>query len=99
MAGAIEFLDLNKNNFKTLMNGMILNGSNWVQFQNHFEHAIQVYVLLDLLTTGFFTGNYNNGYNRILLNNIATNIAENADTQGAYNVVFSKNLIHKLAIS
>ncbi|CAG8806783.1 26154_t:CDS:2, partial [Gigaspora rosea] len=41
MAGAIEFPDLNKINFKTLMNGMILNGSNWVQFRNHFEHAIQ----------------------------------------------------------
>ncbi|CAG8830872.1 13313_t:CDS:2, partial [Gigaspora rosea] len=26
---AIEFPDLNKINFKTLMNGMILNGSNW----------------------------------------------------------------------
>ncbi|CAG8813912.1 3377_t:CDS:2, partial [Gigaspora rosea] len=67
------------------MNGMILNGSNWVQFRNHFEHAIQVYVPLDLLTTGYFTGNYNNGYNRIPLNNIAGLIAGNADAQGAYN--------------
>ena len=99
MAGAIEFPDLNKINFKTLMNGMILNGSNWVQFRNHFEHAIQVYVPLDLLTTGYFTGNYNNGYNRIALNNIAGLIAGNAADAGAYNVVFLKNLIHKLAIS
>ncbi|CAG8760994.1 24450_t:CDS:2, partial [Gigaspora rosea] len=96
---AIEFPDLNKINFKTLMNGMILNGSNWVQYRNHFEHAIQVYVPLDLLTTGFFTGNYNIGYYRIALNNIAANIAGNVEAQGAYNVVFMKNLIHKLAIS
>src|SRR6185312_12504114 len=99
MAGAIEFPDLNKINFKTLMNGMILDGSNWVQFRNHSEHAIQIYVPLDLLATGFFTGNYNIGYNRMPLNGIAANIAGNVDTQGAYNVVFMKNLIHKLAIS
>ncbi|CAG8786497.1 15555_t:CDS:2, partial [Gigaspora rosea] len=66
---------------------------------NHFEYAIQVYVSLDLLTTGYFTGNYNNGYNRIAIGNIAGLIGGNADTQGAYNVVFMKNLIHKLAIS
>ena len=99
MVGAIEFPDFNKINFKTLINGMILNGSNWVQFRNHFKHAIQVYVLLDLLTTEFFTGNYNNRYNRIPLNNIAANIARNIDVQGAYNIVFMKNLIYKLAIS
>ncbi|CAG8825780.1 14585_t:CDS:1, partial [Gigaspora rosea] len=99
MAGAIEFPDLNKINFKTLMNGMVLNGSNWVQFINHFEHAIQVYVLLDLLTTGHFTGNYNNRYNRFDLGDIANKIAGNADAKGAYNVIFMKNLIHKLAVS
>ncbi|CAG8749395.1 3010_t:CDS:1 [Gigaspora rosea] len=99
MAGAIEFPDLNKINFKTLINGMILNGSNWVQFRNHFEHAIQVYVPLDLLTTGYFTRNYNNGYNRFDLGDIAANIAGNADAKGAYNVIFMKNLIHKLAVS
>ncbi|CAG8774452.1 25275_t:CDS:2 [Gigaspora rosea] len=68
------------------MNGMILNGSNWVQFRNHFEHAIQVYVPLDLLTTGYFAGNYNNGYNRIVLNQIAGLIGGNAAEQGAYNI-------------
>src|SRR6185437_13380469 len=99
MAGTIEFSDLNKINFKTLINRMILNGSNWVQFRNHFEHAIQVYVSLDLLTTRYFTENYNNGYNRFDLANIAANIAGNTDAQGAYNVIFIKNLIHKLAMS
>ncbi|CAG8830868.1 21246_t:CDS:1, partial [Gigaspora rosea] len=57
------------------------------------------YVPLDLLTTGYFTGNYNNGYNRFDLANIAANIAGNADAKEAYNVIFMKNLIHKLAVS
>ncbi|CAG8830020.1 17313_t:CDS:2, partial [Gigaspora rosea] len=35
----------------------------------------------------------------IALNQIAGLIGENAAEQGAYNVVFMKNLIHKLAIS
>ncbi|CAG8813289.1 15557_t:CDS:2, partial [Gigaspora rosea] len=43
------------------------------------------YVPLDLLTTGYFTGNYNNGYDRFDLANIAANIAGNADAKGAYN--------------
>ncbi|CAG8826868.1 8211_t:CDS:1, partial [Gigaspora rosea] len=66
---------------------------------NYFEHAIQVYVPLDLLTTGYFTGNYNNGYNRIALNDIAGLIGGDAANAGAYNVLFMKNLVHKLAIS
>ncbi|CAG8822809.1 14981_t:CDS:2, partial [Gigaspora rosea] len=53
---------------------------------NHFEHAIQVYVPLDLLTTGYFTRNYNNGYNRIALNDIAGLIGGDAANAGAYNV-------------
>ena len=95
----VEFSDLNKINFKTLMNGMVFNGINWVQFRNHFEHAIQVYVPLDLLTPGYFTGTADKGYIRCTRDQIAADIALGDDRLGAYNIVFMKNLIHKLAIS
>ena len=95
----VEFPDLNKINFKTLMNGMVFNGINWVQFRNHFEHAIQVYVPLDLLTPGYFTGTADKGYIRCTRAQIGNDIALDDDRLGAYNIVFMKNLIHKLAIS
>jgi hypothetical protein len=95
----VEFPDLHKINFKTLMNGMIFNGTNWVQFRNQFEHAIQTAVPLDLLTTGYFVGSYNLGYRRLTSAQAATDIGLNADSEGAFNVVFMKALIHKLAVS
>ncbi|CAG8807263.1 7903_t:CDS:2, partial [Gigaspora rosea] len=52
-----------------------------------------------LINNRILSENYNNGYNRFDLGDIANNIVGNANAKGAYNVIFIKNLIHKLAVS
>src|ERR1700752_5376238 len=99
----IQFPDLEKINFLTMMGGMKFNGRNWIQFRNTFFHAIKIHVPEALLILGYFKGDLSNGYIKIDANTeIAQDIAiDQADggPQGAFNAGFHKRILEKLAHS
>ena len=62
MANTTEFINITKWNFNELMGNWKCNGANWLEWSIEFEKRIQGKIPLDLLTTGYFTGNPKKGW-------------------------------------